>query len=160
MDVGAAAEEEVRRDVRRRASLVVGVEVGRPRLEAVKGRRVWRGCEEEDICRRRSMSAVSLPSSGPSSGAESTDLSNSLHNQRSKKWRSLWQCAMKLFVLSLCIAAVGATNLRANVSTASLTARLNPNISQNAAAKLSRPLYTALLGVISSSGTAPPLSYS
>ena len=41
---------------------------------------------------------------------------------------------MNAFVAALCVAAVGATNLRANVSTASLTARINPNISQNAAA--------------------------
>ena len=41
---------------------------------------------------------------------------------------------MNVFAAALCVAAVGATNLRANVSTASLTARINPNISQNAAA--------------------------
>ena len=41
---------------------------------------------------------------------------------------------MNAFYAALCVAAVGATNLRANVSTASLTARIKSNISQNAAA--------------------------
>ena len=41
---------------------------------------------------------------------------------------------MNAFLAALCVAAVGATNLRANVSTASLTARIKSNISQNAAA--------------------------
>lgn len=39
---------------------------------------------------------------------------------------------MNAFLAALCVAAVGATNLRANVSTASLTARIKSNISQNA----------------------------